>query len=476
MVGSLECARETEPVAEFGQVWTPTFLANKMVQIAQKALGRRIESIIDPAVGPATFIKALSETNVLTKGVYIQGFDIDHRMVGLSTAYLQQQKLTGKILLEDYLQAGVQEKADVVLMNPPYIRQEDIPSSKKLVYKEVLFKRLGIEVSGRSNLYVYFLLKALTDLKVGGILCAIVYDGLKNTRYGQETLKIISTHADILYTENVSTPFQKTMVDATIFLAKRREHPRYAHNLEKDEPRVPEGFTRLSNLLETRRGLGLINAKVFMTKPNDPFANMGKVFVKKQALLSGNIVQKEHPERAYLFSAEDKVPSKFIKWLLEKAQLFIHSSDATGVKDLQKKITGDSKNWFHHSSLTAPILFNYYLRGEPRHIFNPHHHPAADNFYLSTPVNVSVEAAWLLLNTKMYREGLLAAARNQGSGLSKLQLYEYKEAILPDWRVMSKKSLTTIIELGKNSIANETRWSENLKYAEEILVREYASV
>jgi methylase of polypeptide subunit release factors len=98
------------------------------------------------------------------------------------------------------------EKFDMIIMNPPYVRQEKINgliNSKQIL--KAHFADHGFKIPEKSNLYVYFFLKTLGHLKDQGVLVAITYDEcehmlLSNNKYANSPTNdfdrpfLVSTH------------------------------------------------------------------------------------------------------------------------------------------------------------------------------------------------------------------------------------------------------------------------------------------
>ncbi|MGI6207761.1 MAG: Eco57I restriction-modification methylase domain-containing protein, partial [Anaerolineae bacterium] len=76
---------------------------------------------------------------------------------------------------------------DIVITNPPYVRQELIRDAKPVL------KRLYPDVySGTADLYVYFYLRALQLLKPGGVLCFISSNKWMRAAYGERLRRHLS--------------------------------------------------------------------------------------------------------------------------------------------------------------------------------------------------------------------------------------------------------------------------------------------
>jgi hypothetical protein len=63
------------------------------------------------------------------------------------------------------------------------------------------------------------------------------------------------------------------------------------------------------------------------------------------------------------------------------------------------------------------------------------------------------------LNSEKYLEPIVLASRNQGSGLQKLQLFEYKNVVVPDWRLLPGKEVAKLLRLSRTLIAHEASYS-----------------
>src|SRR5687768_4552731 len=83
--------------SELGQVWTPHVVADLMVRL----LGQHISFdspllIIDPAVGPATFLSSLYRSGLLSSNITIKAYDLDPDMVAISNDFIAKHELKGK--------------------------------------------------------------------------------------------------------------------------------------------------------------------------------------------------------------------------------------------------------------------------------------------------------------------------------------------------------------------------------------------
>lgn len=91
-------------------------------------------------------------------------------------------RFSGKLPLEFFMP----ERADIIVMNPPYVRQEQIPKEKKEEYVAIY------ELDRKSDLYAYFMVRTMDLLKPNGVAVMITSDKWLEAEYGeslQEKLK-----------------------------------------------------------------------------------------------------------------------------------------------------------------------------------------------------------------------------------------------------------------------------------------------
>jgi hypothetical protein len=82
---------------------------------------------------------------------------------------------------------------DIVIGNPPYVRQERLGQE----YKQILKNRFPIIANGTADLYVYFFGIGLELLKEKGVLCYITLNKYLKTKYGLELRNLLATEYDV---------------------------------------------------------------------------------------------------------------------------------------------------------------------------------------------------------------------------------------------------------------------------------------
>ncbi len=133
---------------------------------------------------------------------------------------------------------------DIVLANPPYVRQEDIKGKPHL-------QKLYTEgVDGKSDLYCYFYIRALQLLRPGGVQIFVVSNSWLDVGYGGKLQKYLleNSHVQTIYDSAVERQFATADIntiisvvakgkpnnnDITRFVSLRAPFEQAIHNEEK---------------------------------------------------------------------------------------------------------------------------------------------------------------------------------------------------------------------------------------------------
>lgn len=128
-------------VHALGQVFTPEAVVERM-----SALRQRRGRSLDPSAGDGAFSRRINGCEAI---------EIDPTVAPPGARVM------------DFFALPLDEKFETIIGNPPYVRQQDIPAETLARLDSVLF-------DGRSNLYLYFIEKAVRHLRRGGELIFIV--------------------------------------------------------------------------------------------------------------------------------------------------------------------------------------------------------------------------------------------------------------------------------------------------------------
>jgi hypothetical protein len=464
-----DARKPVDKVRLLGQIATPIAIADEMAEsLLHDISGNRI---LDPCVGPHTFLESLLRKMKEPNSFQLTAIDIDDVMVNQTKEWAKRHgSLHIEIASSDYLVTLFEQLYDGIILNPPYIRQEWI--ERKNQYQALFSARYGAQIPGTSNLYVYFLVKAINDLRPGGVFSCIIYDSWRSTRFGHWLNEYMLKECESLSIRSVpGTPFEGRLIDATIINGKRRREPCNACLQRDDVHKNPfssvEGFVPLEELFFTKRGLRLKQSKFFLIDSREQPIADATPFIKKVHRVQGYCVPENHSEAALLVSDPADTPESFKE---------IQERIAQAMKEPEKNMSvltwyrERPDSWFSHREAPyAPLIFNYYLRKRPRHIFNPRF-SFSDNFYGLTPrFEGSTPMYVALLNSTATCASIIEGSRNQGNGLSKIQLFEYRKIPVPDPRQLTEETRGYLDGLGRRLIGDVGDKRETLNEIDELL-------
>ncbi len=228
-----------------GQVYTKRMVADYMVNLFTIANGARV---LDPCFGGGVFVESLLENtdhNVLAVEIDKDSFDM------FNNPYSERCKL----LNCDFF--NIEEEFDGIIMNPPYVRQEEIDEMSELgVTKQKLQMACGLmSISNKANLYMYFILRAILLLKDEGELIAIVpkYRRKIDDEFEYQ-LRLHGTLTDVWDVEG--KPFDQELVDVKIIKFQkgkcRQQRTKY-HKLIVSDNKITEKDVHESKVMLTTK-------------------------------------------------------------------------------------------------------------------------------------------------------------------------------------------------------------------------------
>lgn len=452
-----------------GQVFTNQKVAQTMVQMVTENLHDQ-ETILDPCVGKNVFLSELVKVKGNSK---ITGIEYDQDLITpeIREFYENQNR---ELIIGDFFDFDLSNKFDRIIMNPPYVRQEDLLGqiNNKSRITNIL-KNIDIRVSSRSNLYVYFILKALKHLSKSGKLVAIVYDSWLYSDFGTEFKKLIAENYNLKKVIHYEQEcFENVNVGATIVeicqLRKPTRKPLNTIYLNLKSPLSPANKHRFEtiNLLEfTSTSTNLLNtsSNFFITldcvsrKPakRGTSAIINKFFILEEKKFDSMVPIVKDVKRIstmtvdnskYLYSPGQTLTKHEQKYLdLVKKNIF---KERKKYRSIYKKIIAD--NIWYKPRLIEPgnIIFNYYFRKNTDHFLNPNNSYTADNFYnLYIPKN-QLYLVFSILNSSLTKIILFDSSKPQGRGLRKIQLNKFKTLKLVDVNKLQPSTIRTLEKLG----------------------------
>lgn len=162
----------------YGAYYTPLRVASLL---ADWAIREQSDVVLEPCFGGCDFLEAMKnrfeELGQLDFDSHIFGCDIDPEAFTHLSSRINSSTMSGNFLRTDFLSVTPRhfdrENFCAVVGNPPYIKNDRISSFQKESIKN-LGKTTIEPVKGRANLWAYFVVHALTFLKIGGRMALVL--------------------------------------------------------------------------------------------------------------------------------------------------------------------------------------------------------------------------------------------------------------------------------------------------------------
>jgi len=194
-----------------GAIFTPTWLANRLVSGASKHwtrlnVGREPSLAADLSCGPGAFLSQLASR--LSKRTRIIGADNCPEYVSLARLLTSQcpsvevhcidtlltLRSFGQLTLETALSAVPSSGYDIIVGNPPYVRCQSLESG----YSKILRELYPDFTAGNFDLASLFLAHTLEALAPGGVAALVISSKFMNSRYGTEICRRIGQQARLI--------------------------------------------------------------------------------------------------------------------------------------------------------------------------------------------------------------------------------------------------------------------------------------
>lgn len=213
---------------------TPPEYARDMAQCALTTFGDDSKKIFfgDSAIGTGALfiaIKRLVDTvnndeNKNYSFASAVGIDIDERMA--KEAFLRCSKRDLVVIYGDAISPSIDlgEKRNMMIVNPPYNRHEEIPEEYREKAKKLAEAQTGIQVAANAGLYVYHLLIMDKWLDDNGIAVWLLPSIFLQSRYGKAIRQYLTSKVQLVrlhvYDEE-KLQFDDTKISTTIVVFKK---------------------------------------------------------------------------------------------------------------------------------------------------------------------------------------------------------------------------------------------------------------
>ncbi|HEX6290735.1 MAG TPA: N-6 DNA methylase, partial [Herpetosiphonaceae bacterium] len=206
-----------------GQFFTPSNVAAFMAQwVVSNPSCRRI---LDPAVGLGMLLRAILDRPDADR-FDLLGYDIDPVVLERARLLFSSSDYTNiELLHKDYMFNDWNSRYDGIICNPPYLKFQQYKN--RTASLQEFESRLGMTLSGLTNIYTMFLLKSANQLSVNGRAAYIVPLEFLNADYGTMIKKYLlksKTLRYIIIFDSDSNLFDNALTTSCILLLANDEY------------------------------------------------------------------------------------------------------------------------------------------------------------------------------------------------------------------------------------------------------------
>ena len=443
-----------------GQVFTSSPVSDYMV--AQFSLSKDAR-ILDPCFGDGAFLLSLKKDGY----VNVTGIEIDKKLF-----QAVEKKYADYIVLNcDYLSTDL-DKFDGIIMNPPYIRHEVIDDlqvfgiTKRILRANPLFE----ELPATANIYMYFIIKAISQLKENGELIVIFPSSWMKARSGEAFMNLLKEKCgfekEIRVSGNVFE--NNVLVDVIILkLVKGKRDLRTKHEVfdlfdgvkkSSKQKKMDLGLHVLfPKYASIRRGLTTGYNEMYINPPKHIQEHFIKDIISSPKSISGYTTKGSDIDKILMVEKGEKI-SQQVKEYFELWKYRIIEQNKP--KTLLSKIK--LPEWYTIKNVDSNgILFSYIIRNDMKFVLNERNCIARDNFYIIKP-SIDVYIMIALLNNYYTYYQLELLGKKYGAGLLKIQKYDFESVAFPDLdkidnsdRIKLKKLGLKLTKNGDDSVIGE---------------------
>ena len=216
--------KEKNERKQFGQFSTPIELAKDIVLHTLKYVESKQLTFLEPAIGSGAFLSALLEVRAKEKTDIdaIHGIDIDNDYLTIAKKFQEQNK--NSIFTNcNFLEVKPSNKYNLLISNPPYVRHQRLTYEQKQKYGSEIKNNLGIDVSGLSDLYIYFILGSHCWVDKNGIVSWLIPAEFLDVNYGTALKKYLLEKVTLLNVhifDQSTTLFDSATVSSAVITYK----------------------------------------------------------------------------------------------------------------------------------------------------------------------------------------------------------------------------------------------------------------
>lgn len=199
--GNTDALKNAAERNKLGQFSTPFGLARQMTRHALTFLPQKIPvCFLEPAIGSGVFFSALRCETDEQRVLSATGCEIDDAYGRIARSLWTDRDL--EVVSCDFADFASDPARfgmfSLLCTNPPYVRHHHLNPSRKQRLQALVVRRLGLQPSGLSGLYVYFVLLADALLMEGGVATWLLPAEFLYVNYGRVLREYLASRVTLL--------------------------------------------------------------------------------------------------------------------------------------------------------------------------------------------------------------------------------------------------------------------------------------
>lgn len=366
---SLKTASERN---KWGQFATPPELALSLAQYAYALLDQAPVRFLDPAIGTGSFLSAVLRAFGSERITAATGIELDPQFAHAAESLWEGQGL--HVIKGDFTkQRPPEQRFNLVLTNPPYVRHHHLAGEEKDRLKGCLARSLHLDISGLAGLYCYFMLLCHEWMEEQGLAIWLTPSEFMDVNYGVALRRYLTERVTLLHIHRfcpTDVQFADALVSSAVVVFRKAPPPAghtacfsFAGPIE--HPQV-EAHVPLETLRQSRKWTQF---PVNITVSHCVEATLGDIFSVKRGLATGS-------NSFFILTEEDTrhwhIPRQFVKPILPGPRHLegdIIEALPNGVPDVSPRLyLLDCNVPEKHIKTAWPRFYEYLLKGEAEKI------------------------------------------------------------------------------------------------------------
>jgi hypothetical protein len=268
---------------------TPPELAQDIAEYASNFLNGGEINFGDPAVGTGVFYAAVLK--VVGRDAIKSAVGIDISVKQVEAARWRWKNKDMEVTESDFLRMRNKASRNLILANPPYLRHQRIPSAYKQELRERASVELGMRVSARSGLYVYFVIFCHTWMVPGAIAAWLIPSEFMQTDYGKALRRYLSEKVQLLriHQFDAANPqFENAEVLPCVVVFKNEKPlPNHQAIFSKGGTLVNPIDVEKIRIAELDKNAKWTISKPIIIERNENFVKLGDLFSVRRGIATG---------------------------------------------------------------------------------------------------------------------------------------------------------------------------------------------